>query len=229
MDILKKHGTEVTEEQAEKVLDFMRRLAEIAVDNVLETAKWDQRLQKEPQGFLFDKTGYSCRICRHSADNGWYDHAGLRCGVCQQAILKGIIPSNICGHDELYYSEWELDREFNLKGKILTHWIRQGIIKARTIPNADSKGKHYRLFLLKDNEKFLPPKEMLICNEYIIEEKEGKEWNVPLLWFQAQDDPAAYLADYDIVKYLNFSSAPKDQVADQKPDEPPSKDRSPKN
>lgn len=77
--------------------------------------------------------------------------------------------------------------------------------KARTIPFTNSKGKHYRIFLLKDNHNFLPPKEMLECQKYVIEEKDGQAWEVPLLWYQIQEDPAAYLADYDITKYLNFT------------------------
>jgi len=194
-------------------------LAKIAVKSVLEMADWDQRLQEQPLGFLFEKDGYSCRICHHSAKNGWYDHAGLRCGICQQAILEGIVSSDICGHEELYYSEWELDREFNLNGKVLTQWIRQTIINQRTIPRFGGKGKHCRVFLLRDNMNFLPPKEMLVCNEYIVEEKDGQEWQTPLRWYQVQEDPASYLANYGIVKYLNFSSASNYPV------DPPLKDR----
>ncbi|WP_413318072.1 helix-turn-helix domain-containing protein [Mucilaginibacter sp. Mucisp84] len=205
--MLKEHGTDITENQAEEVLDFLYRIANLAVEQVLTTAERDNRLKEEPNGYLFEDKGYTCQICRRSAEGGWYDHSGLRCGICQQAILDGIIPSNICGHEELYYSENELSREFNLNGKTLTSWIGRGIIKERTIPLKNRKGKHYRLFLLKDNEGFLPPKEVLRCLDYAVEERDGTEVQVPLRWYEAQEHPEAYLSNYGISRHLRFTGA----------------------
>jgi len=75
--ILKNGGTDVTVEEAEKILEFLRPLARIALDSAMESAERGRRLENELDGFLFEKAGYTCRICGHSAYNGWYDRNGL--------------------------------------------------------------------------------------------------------------------------------------------------------
>jgi transcriptional regulator with XRE-family HTH domain len=172
--ILKKHGTLVTEEEAEKVLEFMHTMSGLALDYYMEEAKWKEKLQEFPDGYVFDTTGHGCRICGHSATGGWYDRFGLKCALCQQAVNKGIIPGEITGDKSLYYTEYEIGKFFNLEGKMLMHWIRQGVIKARIITGENGKSKHLRMFLLEDNAGFLPPKEMLECHEYIEVEKTAK-------------------------------------------------------
>jgi DNA-binding XRE family transcriptional regulator len=203
VEIYKKHGTEITEEEAEKVLEFLNKMAKITVDHVFKEAKWEAELREHPDGFLFEESGYSCRICKHGAKDGWYDRFGLKCSLCQQAVNKGIIPGEITGHDELYYSEFDLGYYFNLKGKTLRQWIKEGLLRQRTIPLENGKGKHYQIFLMNENERFLPPKEMLRLGGWFEEEGEdGKPYYVTRRWYQCCEDPIAHLKDYGISAYL---------------------------
>lgn len=200
--ILKKHGTVITEEEAVKVLEFMDKMARLAIDQYTKEAEWKTKLRDFPEGYVFEISGYGCRICGGSTKGGWYDRFGLKCGLCQKAINQGIIPGEITSDKTLYYTEYEIDRDFSLTGKALTQWLRQGIIRARTITGENGKSKHYRIFLLDDNAGFLPPKAMLECHESVEVEKNGEVWQRSLRWYHCQEDPINYIKDYGISRYL---------------------------
>ena len=205
MAIFEKHGNPITEEDAGKVLDFMDKMVRLAMDQYHREAKWEAELQDHPEGFVFDESGYGCRICGSGTKEGWYDRFGLKCQLCQKAVDQGIIPGEVTRDATLYYNEYELERDFNLAGKALTEWLRQGILKARTITGSNGRSRHYRIFLLEDNAAFLPPKAMLECHESVEIERNGETWQRPLRWYQCQDDPAGYIKAYGIARYLKFT------------------------
>jgi transcriptional regulator with XRE-family HTH domain len=203
MAILKEHGTEVTEEEAEKVLEFMNKMAKLTLDQVMEEAEWEQKLLEFPGGYEFDKAGYGCRICGDSTKNGWYDKYGLKCRLCQNAVDQKIIPGRITANKESYYTEYELEKYFGLKGTVLTKWIKEGIIRERTIKGEDGKWRHYRIFLLSDNKGFLPPKKKLDIGETITYMKDGEEYQEHLEWYECVD-PFKYLKNYGIMQYMKL-------------------------
>src|SRR5258708_77987 len=77
----KEHVRPFSDEEVEKVADFMKNLAEMQIDIFLEDQKRQQQLKASPGGFHLGKDGYSCRICHGSASgkNSWFDQYGLKC------------------------------------------------------------------------------------------------------------------------------------------------------
>lgn len=202
------NGIDATEEQVHGVLHFMRRLAQMQVDHFLAEADWDAKLKEFPAGYHFKETGYCCRTCGHGAsgENSWYDKFGLKCMACQKAVDAKIIPGELNRDKELFYSEAELSIYFNVSGKPLRDWIKKGIIKCRVIPGLTG-GTHYKVFLMRDNKGFLPPKEMLHIGGMEKEVIDGKEWMVSHPWYHYVD-PFVYLKKYRIMQYLQPKAAP---------------------
>lgn len=80
--------------------------------------------------------------------------------------------------------------------------MKKGIIKARDIPCHDNLSLRYkRIFLMSDNQGFLPPKEMLQFSDTMEEEKDGEIIEHHLKWYQCCD-PFEYLKEFRIMQFL---------------------------
>jgi len=160
-----------------------------------------EKLKANPKGFHREGAGYTCFICGESTPEGdnWYDEYGIKCLICQKAIDEGEIPASLAKDKDSWYSRYDLDRRFNLKVPVLRKWIKEGIIKARTVSRY-GKGIHFELFLIEDNKGFLPPKE-LTESRSVTEEKDGKTWYSSAEWYKFVD-PVEHLKEYGIMKHL---------------------------
>jgi len=205
-EIYKKHGEEITEEQAEKVLKFMDTMIPITMTHVLREKRREERLVKNPKGFPVKSGRFSCRLCGHGGGEHpmWYDRFGLKCRACQNAVDDGLIPGEIAKDHELFYSEFDLGYYFNLKGKALREWIKKGLLKSRTILQANGRGKHYRVFLMSEHEGFLPPLKMFRIGGWVADEdKDGNQFYRTTAWYEYVD-PFEYLKDYGIIGYMKY-------------------------
>lgn len=210
----KQHSRSFSEEEVSDAAGFVYFLAETALEQALEQAEWDEKLTEFPQGYHLQKGGV-CRICRDhvKGEDCWYDQYGLKCMLCKQAIYWKIIPAAIAQDDELYYSETGLVIYFNLEGKVLNQWIKDGLLKARTILKKDGKKKHYRIFLLSDNKGFLPPKKMFRTG-WIEETVDGQIQRVSYPWYY-YPHLIKRLQKYGIAKHIRFTT----ETENQKPPE----------
>lgn len=198
----KDHDKELSDEEVQKAIDLVEFLAEVAVDIVMKEAGRNEKLKGCPKGFHLEEGG-TCTVCGEYAtgENSWFDKDGIKCIACQQAINKRIIPRSLGKHKDSFYTAIELDIFFNLKGRILNSFIRQGLLKERAIPGIN-KGRHLRVFLLKDNKGFLPPKKLL-SSQWVRDERDGKEEYAFMPWYYFHD-PTTYLKKYKISTYLKL-------------------------
>lgn len=160
-----------------------------------------KKLEENPKGFHLEGTGYTCAICHDSTPKGdnWYDKWGIKCLVCQHAIDKGEIPASLAKNKESWYTRYDFDRYFNVKGSTLNKWVRNEIVKPRIVSKY-GEGVHTQVFLIKDNKDFLPPKKLL-------ESKRGKlagqnESESRLYPWHCFGDPHEILKGYKIMDYL---------------------------
>ncbi len=160
-----------------------------------------ERLEANPNGFILEGVGRNCAICGNSSreDGSWYDKWGLKCLVCQKAIDKGEIPASLAKDKDSWYSKWDLEHSFNLKSQTLRKWVKEGIIKARTVSRYGN-GVHVELFLLKDNKDFLPPKK-LVKSHSVTEERDGKTWHQMHPWYHFVDT-FKHLKGYRILEHM---------------------------
>ena len=112
------------------------------------------KLEENPKGYHLDGS-YSCSICRETTPPGdnWYDKYGIKCLVCQWAIDHKEIPASVAKDEDTWYRKFDFEHYFNVKGPTLGKWIRNGIVKPRTISKY-GKGTHTEIFLIKDNKDF---------------------------------------------------------------------------
>lgn len=199
--IEKNEGRPATDDEVSKMLDFMYFLAELSLEQMEDEAKRTEKLIEFPKGFPVERG--DCGLCGRPTGltNSWFDKLGTKCLACQKAVNMGIIPHSVVGEKDRFYTETELDNYFNLKGQVLTEWIRSKIIHARTVTNLNGKGKYFRLFLISDNKGFLPPLKMLDIGGYESFTIDGEQTDVYLHWYQLKD-PFVYLKKYGIIKYL---------------------------
>lgn len=207
------NGIDASEKEVREVLQLMKTLATISLDQVKKDFELEQRLIKEPKGFLMDKDyGEGCCICgswRGDYDR-WYDSNGIKCMICQKALESNLIPVSVATDKESYYSDTELKDYFNLEGKVLTEWIRAKLLKCRIIRN-ENGGRYFRLYLMQDNEGFLPPKRLLVEAS----QGSGEPWYCCV-------DPFEYLKDYGIIGFLRpVPSDPGELEKPQTAPEPP--------
>lgn len=163
----------------------------------------NERLEKEPKGFHREGVGYTCAICHGSTPEGdnWYDKWGVKCLVCQWAIDHHEIPASLAKNDDIWYRKYDFEHYFNVKGQTLNKWVKEGILKARTVSHY-GKGVHTQVYLIKDNEDFLPPKKLLESKRGKIM-KDGKEVTQMFPWYQV-NDPFVVLKVYKIMNYLRI-------------------------
>jgi hypothetical protein len=207
----KEHGRPFTDEEVEKAGALLKTLADIAVDIALEDVRRQEKLKEFPKGFKMDKEGYSCSICNGPAsdEKAWFDKYGLKCGDCQAAINSKAIPPSLGKDRDGWYSSHELDMYFNLNGKILRRWVKEGLLIARTV-ECSGKRPGWQLFLLKENKAMLPPKK-LVASHWTKEIVNGREEYVsgPWYWFV---DPKEHLKEYGISEYFKWEPEKKDGV-----------------
>lgn len=204
-DLLEKEqGKEVSWEEASDAAYRLTGLAELAFKTWQEDERRERKLQESPKGFKLDGVGYTCFICGNGtrASENWYDKYGIKCSVCQDAIDRKEIPPSLAKNKESWYSQFELERAFNLKGPTLKRWIKDGILKARTVTH-DGKSIHVRLFLIRDNKGMLPPKKM-VESRMVKETRDGKDWYHSEPWYRFVD-PYEHLKGYKIMDYLKVT------------------------
>jgi len=190
------HGREISSEEASNCLRSLKNLAQLLYDSWIEETKLKQKLERFPEGFLHNED-YPCRICGHQGR--WYDKWEFKCMVCQEAVNRKVIPASIAKDRDAWYSTCDLATCFNLKGKSLNSWIKKGILKERII-TTDDKKVHLRLFLIKDNKGFLPPKK-LVESRSITEKRDGYIWFRSEPWYRFVD-PHEHLKGYKIMDYI---------------------------
>lgn len=200
------HGRPIPDEDVQKSIDLVELLAQSGVDIIMKEAERQQKLSSFPKGFHLDEW-CTCSICNQSVqgENSWYDKDGIKCTICQAAINKRIIPRSLAQNKDSFYSEIELDLYFNLKGKVLNEFIKKEFLKVRIIPASD-KIRHLRVFLLKDNKSFLPPKKLL-SSHWVRDNRDGKEEFACMPWFYFHD-PKAHLKKYQISQFLKTTVSP---------------------
>jgi hypothetical protein len=139
-----------------------------------------------------------------SGEESWFDKHGLKCIPCQRALESGIIPYEAAQSKDSFYTAGQLELDFGLRGKLLKLWKKDGTIRSRIIPNLVGKGAYFELFLISDNEKFLPPHELLRIGGPVKEvNASGIEEFVFYPWY-CFVDPIAHLKDYGISQYMRF-------------------------
>lgn len=161
----------------------------------------DEKLKENPKGFILDGKGYTCAICHNGTPEGdcWYDEYGIKCLVCQKAIDVGEIPAFLAKDKDSWYTKYDIEKFFNVKGPSLRSWIKKGIIKPRTISHY-GKGSWYELFMIEDNKDFLPPKKM-VESQYGNIEENGKKERRLFPWY-CFVNPVEHLKGYKIMDHL---------------------------
>ena len=200
----KEYGTELSDEEAQKYSYDLVQFTKCLLDISVEELKREDRLKTEPKGFPLDGVGYTCSICRQHTkkDESWYDKYGIKCLTCQKGIDKKQIPASMAKNKDAWYSVCDIQDRFNMKSPTLRRWIREGLLKERSIIN-DAGGVHVQIFLIKDNKGFLPPKH-LTKSESVSEEREDGTWLLTEPWYKFVD-PFEHLKDYKIMDYMQFS------------------------
>lgn len=193
----KEYGKEISFEEARESGERLVGLYKILFDSHVRELKLKEKLKDHPKGYcLMDGQTYNCGICHASIKDEqlWYDKWGKKCLACQDAVNKKIISGKICYNDKDWYATWEFDTYFKMKSPTVRKLIRQGILKARIIPQSG-----FEVFLIKENEGVLPPKKML---EYVSVPVEGKENTIAMTpWYEIYE-PEKVLGKYKIWPYL---------------------------
>ncbi len=204
-DIFKKeYGKELTHDEAAEAGRNLVGLFDILLKGHVEEQKLKEKLKDSPKGFsLMDGKTYNCGICHNyiKDEQLWYDKWGKKCLACQDAVNKKVIPGKICYNDEYWYATWEFDTYFKLKSPTVRKLVRQGVLKARVVPQTG-----FEVFLIKENVNVLPPKEVL---KYVSMPVEGKENTFSMTpWYEIYD-PQKVLGNYKIWPYLTaFTNTP---------------------
>ena len=204
----------LTDEQGEEFRDEKFRMEQMAklVDEWKEKDKERaEKLKANPKGFHLEGAGYTCAICGDHTPEGdnWYDKYGIKCLVCQMAIDKGEIPVSLAKNKDSWYSKFDLERAFNLNHHAIRRWLKEGILKSRTVSHYGN-GVHCEIFLIEDNKDFLPPKK-LVESHSVSEVKDGKTWSHSEPWYRF-GDPFKHLKGYKIMDYMRI--VPPEEMAE---------------
>ena len=120
---------------------------------------------------------------------------------CQGAVDRGEIPAQCAEDTDSWYSSCDMQSDFNVRRPTLRRWIKDGILKARIL-----KRKHHEdvlLFLIEDNNEFLPPKKMV--ESYSHTEGTGNgTFTVHIEPWYKHNDPHVHLQGYEIIDHLQF-------------------------
>ena len=201
------HGREFTWEEATKAAWDMRMFAQIALKVGKEEWERQEKLKEFPKGYELDAPG-NCHLCGKSVseEKAWYDKYGIKCMTCQVAINKKIIPGSLTKNRESWYSKYELESYFNIRGALLNKYLKQGILKDRIIPGKEKK-VHLQLFLIKDNKGILPPKKILRSRTVKVL-RNGDEYYTSEHWYEFIDEKLAKkLSKYKVIECLKETFA----------------------
>ncbi len=162
----------------------------------------EEKLKENPKGFHLEGVGYTCFICGQSTGEGdnWYDEYGIKCLVCQKAIDESEIPASLAKDKDSWYTKYDFEKYFNVKGPALRSWIKKGIIKSRIVSHY-GKGTHYEMFLIEDNKDFLAPKKMLESQLVNEKKEDGTTWHKFYPWY-CFVNPVEHLKGYKIMDHL---------------------------
>ena len=199
-----KECREFTWDEAADAARNLAGFAKLLFDCWQDDQRREAKLVEHPKGFALDGAGYTCAVCGNGTAVGenWYDKWGIKCATCQRAIDRKEIPASLAKRRDSWYSRFDLESSFNLKGPTISAWVRKGILRARTV-TGDGGGVHAELFLLKDNKGFLPPKK-LVGHRLVSEERAGKTWHRSEPWY-CFVDPREHLKGFGIISYLRVS------------------------
>jgi hypothetical protein len=204
----------LTEEEGKEYLDgkwSLEGLSKITKEFQEKENARQERLKETPEGFAVEGYGgSSCNLCGQYNQDGdfWYDKWGIKCLVCQRAIDKKEIPGSLMKFTDSWYSNFDIQNRFNLKSPTIQKWIRQGVLKARTISHY-GKGTWAQVFLIKDNEDFLPPKKFTNSRSYSFV-KDGKIWNTSAEWYKYAD-LRKKVEKYKIMNYIKVVEVEKEK------------------
>jgi len=161
-----------------------------------------KKLEENPKGFHLEGS-YTCSICRDTIADGdnWYDKWGIKCLVCQWAIDHKEIPASLAKNEDSWYRKYDFEHYFNVKSQTLSKWVRNGVVKARTVSRY-GKEVHTEVYLIKDNKDFLPPKKLLESKRGKLPEQ-GENESRLYPWY-CFGDPMETIKDYKIVNYLRI-------------------------
>lgn len=193
----KEYGKELPYEEAADTANRLFELYKIIIESKVEELKLIEKLKTQTKGFsLMDGKTYNCGICHASIKDEqlWYDKWGKKCLACQSAVDKKIIPGNICYNDKDWYASWEFDSYFKLKSPTVKKLIRQGILKARIVPDTG-----FEIILIKENIETLPPKDLI---KYVsIPDKDNPKAVTITPWYEVRD-PRKTLEKFKIWPHL---------------------------
>ncbi len=201
-DLLEKeHKKEVTWQEASDAAYNLAGLADLMFDCWVEDKRREKKLKESPKGFVLESSGYTCAICHNGTPVGenWYDKWGIKCSTCQKAIDRKEIPASLAKSKDSWYSKYEIESTFNIKGPALRSFVKKGILQSRIVKSEHNR-PHTELFLIKDNKDTLPPKK-LVKSRMISEEKDGKTWHRSEPWYKFVN-PHEHLKGYKIMDHL---------------------------
>lgn len=205
----------LTEEKGKKWQEEKWRIEQMGkfMDEWKEKEKQkEEKLKANPKGFHLEGAGYTCAVCGDGTPEGdnWYDKWGIKCLICQKAIDDGEIPASVAKNKESWYSKYDIEKRFNIKGPTFYKWVRKGIIKPRIITRY-GKGEHCQIFMLEDNKDILPPKK-LTESQQGVEMIDGKEHRSTFPWYRFAG-AREKVKDYKIMDHLKWVDIPKDKTS----------------
>ncbi len=186
------------------MVENMQRIQKVLLPFKQEEDRRQRKLKEFPKGFHLNGKGYSCAICGGSCsdEETWYDQYGIKCMECQAAVDRGEIPAYCAKDREKWYSRWDLQGDFNVKGPTITRWIRSGLIKVRRVQR---KGHEDALvFLIEDNKDFLPPKKLVESYSHTERTNDDGTFTVRIEPWYRHVDPYIHLKGYKIIDQLQF-------------------------
>lgn len=185
---------------------LMSLLTNIVVENTMREIDDQAKLARSPGGYHYEGKK-ACVVCGMvvSGELSWYDRNGLKCIHCQKALDAGIVPYWVTKSRDSFYTEIQLELNFNMVVKTRKAFEKAGLLKSRIIAKADGTGKHFVLYLRSDNCDFLPPHKKLRVGGPVKEvNKDGlEEYVLSYPWYYFVD-PLDHLKDYGICNYLSF-------------------------
>lgn len=117
-----------------------------------------------------------------------------------RTIDEGEIPASLAKDKDSWYTKYDIESRFNVKGPALRSWVKKGIIKPRTISHY-GKGVHYEFFLIEDNKDFLPPKKMVESQFASTTNEKGEKTSRSYPWY-CFVNPVEHLKGYKIMDHL---------------------------
>ena len=200
---MKMRSSEFNWDHVMDMMENMHRIHELMLPFQQEEDRRQRKLKEFPKGFHLEGKGYNCAICHGTCSNEetWYDQYGLKCMECQASIDRGDVPAYCAEDKDKWYSGWDLQSDFNVKGPTITRWMRTGVLKARTVKRDGHETA--LLFLIEENKDFLPPKKMVENYSHTEGTGEGR-FTVHIEPWYRHVDPHVHLKGYKIMDHLQF-------------------------